>query len=139
MAIFTQRVYRTNDGRYVGHGHPDAAFLAFAPGHEIGDALAEQWGVTDWVRMGPRPPSMVMNARGDVTSILTPTGTIPPGHATASPPGVAPEVAPPVVAVADLAAAPEAVVVQPKPATTTTTPNTTSNRPGKPGRQSREV
>jgi hypothetical protein len=151
MAIFTARVYRTNDGRYVSHGHPDAAFLAFAPGTEIGDTQAERWGVTEWVRMGPRPASMVMNSRGDVVAVSpitgrvrTPTGTIPPGHATASQPGVPAEVAPPVVAVADVVSttaepAPEVVVVKPKPATTTSTPNTPSRAGKTPGRPSREV
>lgn len=33
--VVDQRLYRTNDGRLVGEGHPDGAFLFCAPGREV--------------------------------------------------------------------------------------------------------
>jgi hypothetical protein len=104
--IITRRVYRTNDGRFVGESDPDAAFLAYPAGTEISDRLAEQYGLTSWVRSGHvvRTPSVVIATdpsgtptMASVGAPLTPVGTVPPGHATASIPGVPAEVAPPVV------------------------------------------
>jgi hypothetical protein len=39
------RLYRTNDGRIVGHGDPAGAFLAFTPGQELSDEEARRLGV----------------------------------------------------------------------------------------------
>ena len=33
--IATERIYRTADGTYVPHGHPDAAFLAVGVGGQL--------------------------------------------------------------------------------------------------------
>jgi hypothetical protein len=41
----TAHVWRTQDGRLVGPGDPDAAFLAYAPGTEIPDAEARRTGL----------------------------------------------------------------------------------------------
>lgn len=112
--IITRRVYRTNDGRFVGEGDPDAAFLAYSAGTEISDRLAERYGLTGWGQSGQvvRTPSVVIatDASGTPTMasvgapLSTPVqpdrqqvGTRPPGHATASIPGVPAEVADPVV------------------------------------------
>lgn len=41
-----ERLYRTESGRLVRHGDPEAAFLAFPVGHELSDEEAERLGVT---------------------------------------------------------------------------------------------
>lgn len=142
--VITQRVYRTNDGRFVGEGHPDAAFLAYPAGTEVADNLVAHYGLGQWVSTG-RPAQraiVVPGVNAGTTSggpivgdpLTTPVrgvGTIPPGHATASIPGVPAEVADPVVN-ADGTHRGEVTVRQPA-RTTTTTPA------AKPTRTTREV
>lgn len=36
------RIWRTQDGRHVSDGHPDAAFLAYADGDEIPDSVLSE-------------------------------------------------------------------------------------------------
>jgi hypothetical protein len=65
MFKVTRRVYRTTDGRLVGHGDPDAAFLAYAVGDELSDSEARRRGLTAFFggkaktkpadKMGARP------------------------------------------------------------------------------------
>lgn len=44
--ILDKHYWWTNDQKaVVPHGHPDAAFLAFAKGHELADALARKHGI----------------------------------------------------------------------------------------------
>ncbi len=39
--ITGKRLWRTNDGDLVPDGHPDAAFLAYGPGDQVPDDVAE--------------------------------------------------------------------------------------------------
>jgi hypothetical protein len=39
------RLYRTVDGRLVGHNDPEAAFLAFPAGMELSDEEAQRFGL----------------------------------------------------------------------------------------------
>ncbi len=48
--IVTQHVWRTNKGRFVPPGHPEAAFLAYAPGSEVADSEAQRLGLTDYLK-----------------------------------------------------------------------------------------
>ncbi|MBM7788858.1 hypothetical protein [Tenggerimyces flavus] len=41
----TEHVWKTVDGRLVPHGHPDAAFLEFPAGTEMGDDRARELGL----------------------------------------------------------------------------------------------
>jgi len=43
--IVTRHVWRTEDGRLVEDGDPEAAFLAYPAGSELGDAEAERLGL----------------------------------------------------------------------------------------------
>jgi hypothetical protein len=36
------RIFRTNDGRYVLEGHPDAAFLAYTPKDRVPQSVLDQ-------------------------------------------------------------------------------------------------
>lgn len=45
-----QHVWRTEDGRLVPHGDPDAAFLEFPAGTEMGDDRARELGLLKQVR-----------------------------------------------------------------------------------------
>lgn len=99
--MIMQRVYLTNDGRYVGEGDPDAAFLAYTPGTEVADRLVAHRGLEKWASVGTpvRNASVVIgpDASGRMTMASAPAvGTVPPGHATASHPAVPAEVAEPV-------------------------------------------
>lgn len=51
----TEHVWRTTDGRYVPAGHPDAAFLAHAPGTEVADREAERIGLADFLKSRQKP------------------------------------------------------------------------------------
>ena len=55
MVVVTERIYRTDDGRLVGHGDPDAAFLAFPKGHELSAAEADRYGVTAYLAAKSAP------------------------------------------------------------------------------------
>ena len=95
--IITQRVYLTSDGRYVGEGDPDAAFLAYAAGTEVADPIVTRLGLEQWVTTG-RPVQRAIVVPGVNTGTThAPVGTIPPGHATASHPAVPAEVTDPVI------------------------------------------
>lgn len=138
--IISQRVYLTSDGRYVGHGDPDAAFLAYPVGYEISDRLAEQRGLVQFCSSGVpvQPPSVVIGpdtaGRMTMTSVAPPVGTIPPGHATASDSAVPAETADP-VANADGTFRGQQVV----PPKSAATQPTTSRPAAKPVRTAREV
>lgn len=46
--ILDKHWWWTNDkAAVVPDGHPDAAFLAFARGHELADALARKYGILE--------------------------------------------------------------------------------------------
>lgn len=104
--IINQRVYVTNDGRYVGEGDPAAAFLAYSAGTEVADREVVRLGLEPWATSGQvvRAPSVIIStdASGQRTmasagsSRVVPVGTVPPGHATASDPAVPVETAEPV-------------------------------------------
>lgn len=51
----TEHVWRTNDGRYVPTGHPEAAFLAYAPGQEVADREAQRIGLVDYLKSRSLP------------------------------------------------------------------------------------
>lgn len=53
--LVTEHVWRTTDGRYVPAGHPDAAFLAHAPGVEIPDREAQRIGLSDYLKSRSKP------------------------------------------------------------------------------------
>lgn len=127
--IITKHVAVTNDGRYVLETHPDAAFLAYAPGAEVSDEVVAERGLGEWVtdtRVARRPSVIVgRNAQGQpVMEPARSVGTVPPGHATASHPAVPAEVAEPVAnadgtfrgQVADPAAAPRQQATRTTPA-----------------------
>jgi hypothetical protein len=40
-----RHIWRTTDGELVPHGHPDAAFLAYAAGDELSDTEAQARGL----------------------------------------------------------------------------------------------
>lgn len=48
MFVVSERLYRTTDGRIVGHDHPEAAFLAFPTGVELSDDNARRFGVAEF-------------------------------------------------------------------------------------------
>ena len=50
--IATEHVWRTETGRHVPAGHPDAAFLAAAPGDEIPDEVITE---TEPKKKGRKP------------------------------------------------------------------------------------
>lgn len=108
--MITQRVYLTDDGRYVGEGDPDAAFLAYTPGTEVADRLVAHRGLEKWASVGAPAVNASVVIGPDASGRMTmtsaplttvpgpvPVGTVPPGHATASVPGIPAEVADPVV------------------------------------------
>jgi hypothetical protein len=62
-----RRVWRTNAGALVEDGHPDAAFLAYAPGALVPDLVAARDGLTaalagDPARTVEVPPTAVVPA-----------------------------------------------------------------------------
>ncbi len=129
MGVFRQRVYLTGDGtHYVPEGDPDAAFLAFPVGAQLSDALIAQRGLEAFTVAG-NPAVRGFPVHNGPMLIPNPAGTNPPGHATASVPGVPAEVAP-VVTVAP--------VTTPAPATTAAARDQSNRAAGKPAR-SREV
>lgn len=154
--IINQRVYVTNDGRYVGEGDPDAAFLAFSAGTEVADREVQRLGLSQWATTGQlvRAPSVIISTdasgqrtmasagssrvlpvapavpAGAVPAGAVPVGTVPPGHATASTAGVPAEIADPVVNADGTHRGEQAVVRQTPPTRTT---------PAKPVRTTREV
>jgi hypothetical protein len=149
--IISQRVYRTGDGRYVGEGDVDAAFLAYPIGTELSDREVRQLGLEQWAIAGvvARNAAVVigtdasgrrtMASAGDplvapISPAGVPVGTVPAGHATASHPGVPAEVTDPVVN-ADGTHRGEAPRTAPARTTTTTTTTTGA----KPARTTREV
>lgn len=58
MFTVEKHLWRTEDGRLVETGHPDAAVLAFAAGTELADAVAEQQGL----KSKPKPSDKAMPA-----------------------------------------------------------------------------
>lgn len=52
MFQIPERVYRTDDGRLVKHGDPEAAFLAFPEGDELSDEEAKRHGVLEFFGKG---------------------------------------------------------------------------------------
>lgn len=143
--IITRHVAVTNDGRYVEETHPDAAFLAYSPGAEVSDEVVAARGLSSWVAPvhAVRGPSVLVGRDARGQPVMTPTritpapvGTIPPGHATASHPGVPAETAAPVANADGTQRGEVAVVVSaPAPASQQTTRTTA----GKPARTTREV
>lgn len=143
MRVITRHIYRTSDGQYVLESElTGSGVLAYAPGNAVPDHEVEQRGLTAWTtdQAVPRPTLVVDREAASRPLVfdadgrrVRPVGTIPPGHATASVPGVAAEVAPPVVAVADVTPS------NPPPPATAAAERSQSNRnAGKPAR-SREV
>lgn len=53
--IVNEQVWRTNDGRLVEPGHPDAAFLAFARGQDVPDREAQRLGLSDYLKSRGKP------------------------------------------------------------------------------------
>jgi hypothetical protein len=51
----TEHVWRTEEGRYVPAGHPEAAYLAYAPGQEVLDREAQRIGLADYLKSRSAP------------------------------------------------------------------------------------
>lgn len=67
MITVARRVWRTAVGTLVPDGHPDAAFLAYAPGTLVPDLVAAQVGLTAALAADPArtvevPPAVVVPA-----------------------------------------------------------------------------
>jgi hypothetical protein len=60
-----ERLYRTTGDRFVAHGDPEAAFLAFPAGAELSDEEARRLGVAEYFAEKARatPPQNKMGAR----------------------------------------------------------------------------
>lgn len=54
IAVATERIYRTEDGRYVPHAHPEAAFLVVGVG---GPVPADFTGFADGTPVVPEAPA----------------------------------------------------------------------------------
>lgn len=53
--IVQEQVWRTDSGRLVEPGHPEAAFLAFAAGQDVSDREAERLGLSDYLKSRQAP------------------------------------------------------------------------------------
>jgi hypothetical protein len=53
--LVTEHVWRTEDGRLVAAGHPDAAYLAYAPGMDVADREAQRVGLSDFLKSRAKP------------------------------------------------------------------------------------
>lgn len=67
MITVQRRVWRTDGGKLVPDGHPDAAFLAYAPGEQVPDLVAARVGLTADLAADPAatvevPPTVVVPA-----------------------------------------------------------------------------
>ncbi|MFD6069436.1 hypothetical protein [Amycolatopsis lurida] len=55
MYTVDKHIWRTADGNFVEHGHPDAAILAFPAGTEVPDADAKRFGLAKVGKSEPDP------------------------------------------------------------------------------------
>lgn len=87
MILVQRRVWRTTAGVLVPDGHPDAAFLAYAPGTTVPDLVAARVGLTadlaaDPARTVEVPPASRVPAAGanlsGTTVVPDPTANTPP-------------------------------------------------------------
>lgn len=68
--IVQGQVWRTNDGRLVPSGDPDAAFLAFAAGQEVADREADRLGLSDYLKSRDKPQDKAITRPQDKGTTL---------------------------------------------------------------------